>query len=187
MFKNRFGLVALLALVPLMMMSKAAVATTFPADRSGGSVGINLGGGSAGLSVDGAGSLGRESGAVGGLRLGRAINQNTAFELASSGWTKSQGGARVTFNAITAGLAFYPSGGLVLRTGVGLGTSTVSFRGSSSTETGLGLHAGVGYEFRVAKGLAISPEVNFGRAGFKGGSANWIGAGLGLDWYPAGK
>ena len=181
MFGTRFILVALLAL--LMPIPKTASASTFPADRSGGSLGIQLGIGTAGLGGGGLGSLGREGGTVAGLRLGRAINQGTAFEIGSAGWTKSEDGVRFTFNALTAGLAFYPKGGLVLRTGVGLGTTTQWYAGGTSTDKGIGLLGGVGYEFRVSRVVAISPEVNAGFASFSGGSANWIGAGVGVNWY----
>lgn len=185
--RNQGFLAAGLLVVALAGLAGVAQAGTHPQDHNGWSIGIGLGGGSAGLSIDGAPSSGTESGSLGSFRLGYPLNEKVSLAMESNLWTKSEAGATVTFNAVTAGVAFFPSEGLALRGGIGLGGTTVTvtspFGTFSSTESGLGLNGSVGYEFRLGRTFAIGPQLEAGYATFSGGSSNWVGGSLALNWY----
>jgi hypothetical protein len=183
--------VRILSLAALVFMFAAtapvAQAGTYPQNHDGWSIGFGAGGGSAGVSVDGGGSSDRESGGMGNFRLGYPLNEQVSLALEGNAWTKSENGATVTFSATTFGVAFFPSEGLVLRGGVGFGSTTVAADLGpvtvTSTESGLGLHGAVGYDFRLARTFAIGPQADFGYASFDGGSANWFGVGVQFNWY----
>lgn len=177
----------LAALVTTLFAASPAVAGTYPHNHNGWSIGLGIGGGSAGLSVDGAGDSDREGGVTGNFRVGYPLNEQVSLALESNAWSKSENDATVTFSATTIGAAFFPSEGLVLRGGVGFGNSRFSVDAGSvtvsSTETGFGVNGGIGYEFRVARTFAVGPQADFGYASFDGGSANWFGLGLQGTWY----
>lgn len=164
-----------------------AGAGTHPQNHNGWSIGFGLGGASAGLDVDGLGSSDREAGGMGNFRVGFPLNEQISLAFEGNAWTKTENDVTVTFGATTIGVAVFPSEGLVLRGGIGIGTTEVSVDiGSttvSSTETGLGLHGGIGYDFRVARTFALGPQVDLGYTTFDGGSANWFGLGLNFNWY----
>lgn len=176
-----------LVVLTLGFATTAATAGTYPQDHDGWSIGFGLGGGSAGVSIDGAGSSSREGGGMGNFRLGYPLNERVSLALEGNAWTKSENDVTVTFGTTTVGVAFFPSEGLVLRGGVGFGSTTVSTSfGSttvSSTETGFGMHGAIGYDFRVARTFALGPQVDVGYSTFDGGSSNWFGLGLNFNWY----
>lgn len=178
----------LVALVISVFGAATALAGQHPQNHNGWSIGLGVGGGSAGLSVDGGGSSDREGGATGNFRLGYPLNEKVSLALESNAWSKSENDATVTFSATTVGVAYFPSEGLVLRGGVGFGNSHFSVDVGnnttvSSTETGLGLNGAVGYEFRLARTFALGPQADFGYASFDGGSVNWFGVSLQGTWY----
>lgn len=183
---SRVLAVALLVL-SLGAASSASLAGTHPHDYNGWSVGFGFGGASAGLSVDGGGSSDREAGGMGNFRLGYPLNDKVSLAFDGNAWTKTENDVTLTFSATTFGVAVFPSEGLVLRGGIGFGSTSVSADLGSTTvtttETGLGLHGAVGYGFRLARTFALGPQVDFGYTTFDGGSANWVGLGLQFDWY----
>ena len=176
-----------LTLLALTAAASPARAGQFPQDHNGWYIGLGVGGGSAGLSDNSGNNSDRTSGAVGSFRVGVSINPNVALGVESSAWTKSENGATVTFDATTAGVAWFPSQGWVIRGGVGIGSTTVSASSGnvtvSSSETGLGVNAALGYEFRLARSFALGPQLETGYASFKGGSSNWAGLQLAANWY----
>jgi hypothetical protein len=177
------------ALVTGMLVAFAGIAgaETYPQDHNGWSIGFGAGGGTAGLSLDGGGSSDREGGVTGNFRLGYPLNPNVSLALESALWSKTQNSATVTFSATTVGVALFPSEGLVIRGGIGLGSTTVSVDLGgptvSQTENGFGIHGAVGYEFRLTKTFALGPQADFGYTTFDGGSANWFGGGINFNWY----
>jgi hypothetical protein len=179
-------LVLALSLLALGAVS-SALAGTYPQNHNGWNVGVGFGGGSAGLSDDSGNNSDRTGGGMGNFRVGYPLNEKVSLQLEGNAWSKSENGVTVTFGATTAGVAFFPSEGWVLRGGLGFGTTTVSvdFGNATitSTERGVGLHGAAAYEFRLARTFAIGPQVDLGYASFDGGSSNWIGAGLQLNWY----
>jgi hypothetical protein len=105
---------------------------------------------------------GRESSISGGLSLGGTITPRFLLGVGSEAWTKSQQGATLTVGTVDARVRFYPSvtGGFFLTGGLGVGSITGSFGGFTSTETGVGVLAGLGYDIRVAKNTSITPYWN---------------------------
>jgi hypothetical protein len=171
----------------LVALASSAIAGTYPQDHNGWSIGFGFGGASAGLSDDSGNSSDREGGGMGNFRVGYPLNEKVSIGLEGNAWTKSQDGVTLTFGATTVGVAFYPSDGWVMRGGVGLGSTTLSASSGNTTvtssESGLGLHGAVGYDFRLARTFAIGPQVDAGYTTFDGGSANWFGAGVQFNWY----
>lgn len=112
------------------------------------------------LGCDNCGS--REGSISGGLSLGGTITPRFLLGVGTEAWTKSQQGATLTVGTLDARVRFYPSatGGFFLTGGVGVGSISGSFGGFTSTETGLGMIMGLGYDIRVAKNTSITPYWN---------------------------
>jgi Outer membrane protein beta-barrel domain len=113
------------------------------------------------LGCDNCGS--RESGLSGGLSLGGTITPRLLLGVGTEGWTKSQQAATLTVGTLDARVRFYPvtTGGFFLTGGLGIGSVRSSLSGfGSTTETGLGIVMGIGYDVRVAKNTSITPYWN---------------------------
>jgi hypothetical protein len=113
------------------------------------------------LGCDGCGE--REGGLSGGLSLGGTISPRFLLGVGTSGWTKSEGGGRLTVGLVDARVRFYPSskGGLFLTGGVGIGSAELNVSGfGSATETGPGVILGLGYDMRVSRNTSITPFWN---------------------------
>jgi hypothetical protein len=184
--------VAGLLLSALVLTAGVAGAGQHPQDHDGWSIGFGVGGGSAGVSFDNSeGSSDRTGGGMGSFRVGYPLNPKVTIGLETNGWSKTETvegvDATVTFTATTVGAAFFPSEGLVLRAGVGLGQNKFQLAEGglslSKTESGLGILYGAGYEFRLARTFALGPQLTGGFSTFDGGSANWIGGTLEFNWY----
>lgn len=175
------------ALVLASTAAGSAAAGTHPHVRQGWLVGFGIGGGSAGVDVPGVDSD-REGGFGGSLRAGYAFNQRISLELGGSAWTREENGVTVAFAATGPTLNYYPGEqGLVLRAGVGSGTGKASVQQGnvtvSTTEDGLGVFGGVGYEFRVTPRFALGPQINVGWMDLDSFNANWVNVELGFHWY----
>ena len=155
--------------------------------RDGWNIGIGLGGGSADRDFAGGVSFEREDGITGNIRLGIPMRKTVDFSIEMNGWRKAENGESVMFNALTGGLAWFPSGGWVLRGGVGWGitTESVSFNSGDlvSTDTGFGVNAGIGYEFRLTRTFALGPQADGGFVTIESGNANWGSVGIQANWY----
>jgi len=112
------------------------------------------------LGCDGCGS--REGGISGGLSLGGTITPRLLIGVGTSGWTKSEQGARLTVDEIDARVRFYPSrtGNFFVTGGIGYGELRASAGGISATDTGAGAILGMGYDYRVARNMSITPYWN---------------------------
>jgi hypothetical protein len=116
----------------------------------------------------GAGSLGsnggtsRETGMSGDISLGGTLSPRWLLGVGSSGWSKSQQGARLTVATLDARVRFYPSatGGFFLTGGIGGASIRASAGGLSATENGAGAVFGLGYDYRVAQNASITPYWN---------------------------
>jgi len=165
----------------------AASAAGHPHQRDGWNVGFGLGGGNADRTYSGGTSFEREDGITGNIRLGIPMGKTMHFALETNGWRKAQNGESVMFNAFTGGVAWFPSGGWVLRGGVGLGVTTesVSFEGGNlvSTENGFGVNAGLGYEFRLTHTFSLGPQIDGGFITIDSGDANWGSVSVQANWY----
>jgi hypothetical protein len=106
---------------------------------------------------------GRTNGLAGGISLGCTITPRFLLGVGSEAWARSEQGATLTVGTLDARVRFYPSttGGFFLTGGLGLGSVTGSISGlGSSTETGMGMLFGLGYDMRVAKNTSITPYWN---------------------------
>ncbi len=185
--RNRIG-IAVAAIVLIPAAASAAVAGQYPQDHNAWSIGFGGGGSSAAVTEDNLATSDRQGGQMWNLRAGYPLNELVSLAWEGNVWTKSQGDFEFTFVTNTLGVAVYPSEGLVLRGGIGIGNTTVNetniFRPTSSwSKTGLGLHFAAGYDFRIARRFAIGPQLDYGLTTFDGGHAEWFGGGVNFNWY----
>jgi hypothetical protein len=61
----------------------------------------------------------------------------------------------------------------------------VSFEGGNlvSTETGFGVNAGLGYEFRLTRSFSLGPQIDGGFITIDSGDANWGSVSVQANWY----
>jgi hypothetical protein len=177
-----------------------------PHDRTGFFIGFGLGGGSASWDWKGGGSESEGSGA-GNFRIGGAVKPNLVLHLESSAWIKSWdvvdgttggkiGTADLTLSAATFAATFFPGNkGFFLRGGLGFATAsatvtietgTVFDVSGESTDTGLGLVAATGYEWRLTDKFAMGPQVELVFLGIDGDlidNALFVDGSLQFNWY----
>lgn len=175
-----------------------AFATTFappahagdhPHDRNGFMIGLSVGGGSQGVEDEDE----REGSGTGNFRIGYAVRPDLVLHFEGTGWTKTFdsafGDATWTFSTGTAALTWYPNaGGGFLRGGVGVGTASLEIEDSgikvSADESGLGLVAAAGYEWRLTRKFALGPHGEFVWMDLGDvGTANMFGGSLDFNWY----
>jgi len=162
-------------------------AESHPSTRQGWLVGFGFGGGSAGFSSGGP-SSDREGGGAGSFRLGYAFQPQLSLELNSNGWYKEINSVTYTLSTVTAAVNYYPgASGLALRAGIGFGGSTAGTHSGNTTtttsETGLGLTVGAGYEFRLTRTFAIGPQVDYGWTSIDSSDSDYVNLCLGFTWY----
>ncbi|MGE0552567.1 MAG: hypothetical protein AB7R55_03970 [Gemmatimonadales bacterium] len=140
---------------------------------------------SAGL---GYGSLGcedcdREGGLSGYLRLGGTLSPKVLLGVETNGWTKSEGGATLTYGNLSGVVYFYPSpdGGFHLKGGLGIARLDLDLGSfGSGGETGGGALLGLGYDARIGRNVSITPYLNFLGGSFDGGNASLAQFGVGI-------
>ncbi|MGD0992728.1 MAG: outer membrane beta-barrel protein [Gemmatimonadales bacterium] len=130
----------------------------YPQTRKGFWFNVGLGWGS--LGCNGCGS--RTGGLSGGLSLGGTISPTFLLGGGTTGWTKSENGATLTVGTLDLRARFYPAakGGFFLTGGIGLGSISAGFGGISASETGVGVVLGLGYDFRIARTVSLTPYFN---------------------------
>lgn len=125
----------------------------------------------------------REAGLSGGLSLGGTITPRFLLGVGTTGWTKSEDGATLTVGTLDARMRFYPSvaGGFFLTAGLGVGSISADLAGvGSDAETGYGAVVGVGYDFRIATNVSITPFLNGFAVSTSNADANVGQIGLGI-------
>jgi hypothetical protein len=156
-----------------------------PQTREGFFIGFGIGAGSFGCEPCGD----RRSGVAGHLELGGTLRPNLLLGVETSGWTKEEGGARLTHTSLSAIVQFYPAAASGFFLKAGLGVSALETSASSdvysvtTSEEGLGLTAGLGYDVRVASNVSISPYGMLAWGDFESGSANTGQLGVGVTWH----
>ena len=163
-----------------------------PHDHTGFFIGFNLGAGSADISIPNFVDTDREWGGAGNFRIGGAIKNNLLLGAESSAWVKDENGTTVSLSSLAFAVTYYPGElGFFLRGGAGFATSSVEVEiangyTQSKSETGFGLQAAMGYEWRLTKKFAMGPQVEFVYLNIGGDlvdTANFFDATLGFNWY----
>lgn len=150
--------------------------------RQGFWAGLGLGHGS--LGCEGCDS--REGALSGNLRLGGTLSQKLLLGFESNTWYKSEDGGSLEMSNGSAIAVFYPSetGGFHLKGGLGVSRLRAAIEGlGSDSEWGVGAVLGVGYDFRVARNISLTPYLNGVGGNFDGGTANFWQIGLGFSWH----
>jgi hypothetical protein len=95
-----------------------------------------------------------------------------------NGWGKSEFGQTMTMGNMSGAAYWYPmsNGGLFLKAGLGYSVVDDGF----TSETGLGLLGGLGYDIRVGRNLSVTPVANWYRGSFSPGALNVVDIGLGI-------
>ena len=144
--------------------------------RSGFFISAGLGAGSAGASCDGC-SSDRSTGLSGYFRVGGTVNPHVRLGFEGNGWTKSEDGIDGNLGFYSGVGYFYPSvtNNLWLKAGAGVAHFYADDGANDLTTTGLGLSAGIGYDWTPNGKFAIVPYVNYlhqvsGDANFNGTS-----------------
>jgi hypothetical protein len=145
---------------------------------------VNAGLGAGSLGCDGCD--GRETGLSGGFALGTAVNQKLSVGVGTNSWRKSEDGVSLLLSAVTVMARFYPSetGHFFLQGGAGLGMARASLSGfGSDTETGSAAMLGVGYDFRIANNVSLTPFWNGVATRINDVDTNFGQLGLGLTLH----
>lgn len=143
-----------------------------PHARTGLYLGVGAGYGNAGANVTLVDELDRESGGTASFRIGWMVREDLAVGVESTLWTRPGKGDVATelswtFSVTTLAATYFPGrGGAYVRCGVGVGTTSVELIISdeilaSNVETGMGIAAAAGYEWRVTKHFALAPQFEF--------------------------
>ena len=186
---GRLVLAGVIAAGALAASAREVLATTYANDRNGFMIGFGVGGGSLGIQ-DGDE---REGAGIGDFRIGYAVRPDLVLAFEGDGWTKQftsgLGDVTWTFSTGTAALTWFPgAGGGYLRGGVGVGVASAELKTGGLTisddESGVGVAAAAGYEWRLTRKFALGPQAEFFWMDLDQlGSANMIGGSLNFDWY----
>ncbi len=145
------------------LLSVAPLLGQHPQVRQGFWIGFGFGWGSLGASCSGCGSISREGGADGHLRLGGTLSPHVLLGGDIVGWTKSDSGTTTTAGNVTFSAYYYPmvESGLFVTGGFGGSTYELSNSGNHASASGFGISLGVGYDIRVARMFSITPIGHF--------------------------
>lgn len=165
--RDRFAAILVSSLL-FVVAPGMALAGAWPNERDGWTIGLNLGGGTAGVNVSGFNSD-RETGGAGNFRVGYAFQNQYAVGLEGNGWTKKVDNETWSFGFGGPSFTFYPgSQGFYVRGAVGVGSVKYEAKSGSVTlsasDNGFGVLGGMGYEFRLARKFALGPQVDFSYA-----------------------
>ncbi len=183
--------VGTLAVVLSILATSVAVPcarATWPHERDGFILGLNIGAGSAGINLANVDSD-RESGLAGNGRVGYALSPQFALGLEGNFWTREVDGEEWSFSvgAITA--TYYPGAqGFYVRGGIGVGTMEYSEDAGgftfSASDDGFGLLLATGYEWRLTRRFSLGPQVDYGYGQIDGElSMDFFNVTAGLNWY----
>ncbi len=157
---------ALAAFVPATALAQAQ-------EREGFWFGFGLGAGSADVTCDDCDDdeNDRETGAAGALRAGWTLNSRVLLGIEGSAWTKKEDadGTDITINMynVSGTVTLYPSetAGFFLKGGAGLAFVNSKYEEGNTTVdsdmgSGLGLLAGIGYDFRLGRRVRLTPALD---------------------------
>jgi len=141
--------------------------------------------GSLDLACDGC-ETDRESGLTLLLAMGGTAGPGLLIGGQVEGWGKEIGGVDLTVGHLSGVVYWYPrpASGLFLKGGGGLALYSVDAGPLGEEEdTGLALHAGVGYDLRVGRNLSLTPATGVFWGDFDGGDANVLHLGVSVTGH----
>ncbi len=169
----------------------ASAAEPHPDTREAFVMGIGLGWGNAGASLNTVERVDRQNGVAGDVLLGWAVRNNTVVGFEFDGWSQFFGDNRWVLNLSSVAVTYYPLGGLFVSGGLGLGTSRVEFYDSGGSNirqdrAGLGYSVAGGYEFRILEEIALAPKIKWAYLDINGdvtNSTDYLTVAIQLTWY----
>jgi hypothetical protein len=126
-------------------------------EREGFWLGAGVGYGSFGSNGQGLGGF------TGNVEAGWTLSRRLALGAGTSLWTRGMGRLGITAGSVDLRIRWYPSelaGGLFLSGALGLGFIRLSDEQaipSSSTAFGSSFRGGIGFDFKVARGVSLTP------------------------------
>ncbi|MFH1016595.1 MAG: hypothetical protein V1798_00255 [Pseudomonadota bacterium] len=146
--------------------------------RQGFFLGFDVGGG--GITLNGL-----DRGAfLGGIKIGGGVSEKVLLMGETSGAATSIDGDTVGISGIYFATQWFFADNFYVRPGVGFAVlRTASGHISAESDAGFSAAAAVGYEFRLTKRFAMSPEAKGSYARIQGGNVGAYGAALDLRWY----
>ncbi|HMQ10303.1 MAG TPA: outer membrane beta-barrel protein [Oligoflexia bacterium] len=171
-----------LSLVLLFMMGSAYAQDYV--DRKGFFLGFSLGGGS--LNIDGGDY--KEGAFLGGIRIGGGISENILLMAETNNAITDEDGVTVTHGSLNFAAQFFLNGNFYLRPGIGFASLQIdgddgTFSFSATSDAGFNACLSAGYEFRLGKRFALSPEATFSYSSIEGSDVTHYGLKAAFQWY----
>lgn len=154
--------------------------------RQGFWLGAGLGYGSLGVGCSGCDGLGREGALSGYLKLGGTVNPSLRLGFESNGWVKSENGVTLTSGLGAGTVTVYPApaSGFFVKGGAGVSYAKVDVSGfGSSSETGWGGIAGLGYDVPIGRTLYLTPVANWVYGHYSDEHTTVLQMALGITWH----
>ncbi len=176
--------IALFVLCVSVIAPASANAELRPAVHDGLYLGFGIGGGSAGLKIDGlADDLGRESGLSMNLRIGGAASNKILIGAEIDAWRKEEHGFALQYNNYAACITYYPAEMIFIKAGPAFSAVIAEAFGFTDTENGFGLTLGAGTEIRLGSKFALVPSFQYISQDLDGFSTNFYSFLLGFGWF----
>lgn len=174
----------LAACLIVFVLCSFASAEMKPTKHQGLYLGFGFGPGSSGFNEDNSNyDFGRDSGLVLNMRIGSAFNDNLLIGLEIDAWRKEENNVALQYNNYAAAVIYYPSTGFFLKGGFAYSVLVAEAYGLSSSESGSGFMAGVGYEIRTGDKFALVPSFQYIGQDYDGYSTNFYSIVLGFNWF----
>ncbi|MBA3260264.1 MAG: outer membrane beta-barrel protein [Gemmatimonadales bacterium] len=177
---SRFAIV-----VALVCLTAGSASAQRPQTRAGFWIGGGLGYGSFDLGCDGCESD-RESGVTALLAMGGTVSPSVLVGAELEGWGKEIDGVDLSFGHLSGVMYWYPkpAAGFFLKGGIGVARLAVDAGPlGDESDTGVGLHGGVGYDFRVGRTLSLTPAAGIFWASLDAENANVLHIGLSVTGH----
>lgn len=128
----------------------------------------------------------RESGLTLLLAMGGTPARGLLIGGEIEGWGKEIAGVDITVGHLSGVVYWYPrpTAGFFLKGGAGVAVYSADAGPLGDVEdSGIGLHAGAGYDLRVGRNLSLTPAAGIFWGDFEGGDANVLHVGLAVTGH----
>ncbi|HEX6106631.1 MAG TPA: hypothetical protein VFZ26_13680 [Gemmatimonadales bacterium] len=173
-------------LTALVLMSLSHVATAQrPQVREGFWISGGPGYGSLDLACDGC-ETDREGGLTLVLAMGGTVGRGLLLGGEIEGWGKEIEGVDLTVGHVSGVVYWYPrpTAGFFVKGGAGIASYSVDAGPlGEEDDAGLGLHAALGYDFRVGRNLSLTPSAGVFWGDFEGGDADVLHVGVAVTGH----